>query len=175
MFEHLAVPTTCSPSCARLNRSVRHRLLCSAFVAQGFLLPALAMAQLAAPPLRYLDFERPFYTIVVNEEVPFAAGTPIIGPDTVESPHRTGRACVTQTDATLVPYAQEEAHILVTTDLGKPVFLRVCRFRILEVRWINERLIYLERDMGHVAGVEELFDVIEGKWLFQKSVEYRWP
>jgi hypothetical protein len=41
------------------------------------------------------------------------------------------------------------------------------------VDWINERLLFLDRDMGHVLGIEEIFDAVDGNWLFEKSVVHR--
>lgn len=135
-------------------------------------MPATVATQAQVPPLRYEDVNQRFRTTIATTEARFPAGIPVVGPETVDSPERTGRACVTQTDGTLVPYEQAEAHISITTALGPPVFLVVRDFRLLHVQWINERLLYLDRNMGRVAGIDEIFDVIERKWLFQKWVQY---
>jgi hypothetical protein len=155
-----------------VSASVRRPLRLGIAVVLYLILPATGATQGDAPPLRYEALEPSFQTTVATRDCAFPAGVPIVGPETVDSPHGTGRACVTKTDGSVVPYEQAEAHISVTTELGQPVFLLVRDFRLLRVQWINERLLYLDRNMGRVAGIDEIFDVLERRWLFQAWVQY---
>jgi hypothetical protein len=45
-------------------------------------------------------------------------------------------------------------------------------FRTVTLTWITERTVLIDRDIGHTAGIEEILDVIDRRWLSQQSVDY---
>jgi len=61
------------------------------------------------------------------------------------------------------------------TELAETAYFRVKGFRSITATWIGERLISINREVGHVAAIEEIYDVVDGKWLLLQSFHYRWP
>lgn len=95
-------------------------------------------------------------------------------PQVVESPMGTWKAVVRQTDPVVVPYDQAKGCIQVG---GGPVnrSIMIGNFRTLHVTWINERLLYISTDVGHTAGVGQLLDVYDGKWIYARTEYYPDP
>jgi len=79
---------------------------------------------------------------------------------------------VLRTDGTKIPYENAEAHISIETELGDAIHITMKGFRSVSAEWIGERLLFIKRDIGHVAGIEEIYDVVDGKWVLQQSVHY---
>jgi len=127
------------------------------------------------PLLRYTDGAAKIYSTIAPTSPPFPEGLPLLPPKIVVSPWESGRATVTETDSSKVPYDREEAHIQIDSQLAKPLVVVVRDFRILKVRWVSDRLLFIWRDIGHVGAIEELLDVVDQRWLSQKTVEFRWP
>ena len=127
------------------------------------------------PLLRYSDGEAKIYSAIAANAPSFPEGLPLLPPKTVVSPWESGRATVTETDSSKVPYDREEAHIQIDSQLAKPMVVVVRDFRVLKVRWVSDRLLFIWRDIGHVGAIEELLDVVDQRWLSQRTVEFRWP
>jgi hypothetical protein len=83
-----------------------------------------------------------------------------------------GSATQECTDAVKVPYDQEEAHITITSKYFPPVYVKVKFFRTVRLTWITDRAVLIDRDIGHIAGIEEILDVIDRRWLSQQSISY---
>ncbi len=128
------------------------------------------------PAVTYSDSFQDRYSEIVETSRQFGAGTPLEGKIRhVRSPLEISTASILRTDGAKVPYEDAEAHILIETEQGPHVYVIVKGFRSVSVSWIGERFLLIKRDIGHVAGIEEIFDLVERKWLIQQSVHYRWP
>ena len=145
-------------------------------------MPSLVIAMLFAavaaqttPPVMYGDTFAERYSEISHAALEFPAATPLEPAVVVRSRLGTSVARVIRTDGVKIPYENAEAHITVETELGETVHLRVKGLRSVSASWIGERLLFISRDIGHVAGIEEIYDVVDGKWLLQQSVAYRWP
>ena len=44
--------------------------------------------------------------------------------------------------------------------------------RTLRLQWVNERLVYVFTEVGHVAGVGQLLDVEDMKWIYTRTEYY---
>ena len=40
-------------------------------------------------------------------------------------------------------------------------------FRCILFYWLTDRLVFLDSDLGHVAGAKQLYDVEADRWLYQ--------
>jgi hypothetical protein len=45
-------------------------------------------------------------------------------------------------------------------------------FRTLRVQWVNDRILHIFTDVGHVAGVHQLLDVEELAWIYARAEYY---
>lgn len=140
----------------------------------GFLLVLAAAPQVAEPSFSvyYSDTFSEWYSQILIEEPSFESGTPVIPAETIRSRLGTSKAEIVQTDAVQVPYDQSLAFITVTTELGAPIHIRTSRFRSVTLSWVGESLLVVTRDVGHVAGIEEIFDLDQRRWLLQRSLFY---
>jgi len=130
-------------------------------------IPGLASAQVS-----YSTMWKAYYSHIVEKATEFPPGVPVDSTVTVLSPMGYGSATVVCTDAVKVPYDQEEARITITSKYFRPVFVNVKFFRTVELTWITERTVLIHRDIGHTAGIEEILDVIDRRWLSQQSMSY---
>jgi hypothetical protein len=130
-------------------------------------IPELAPAQLS-----YSNMWKQYYSRIVEKAPEFPAGIPVEPTVTIPSPMGYGSAALVSTDAVKVPYDQEEAHIAIRSKYFPPVYLKVKFFRTVTLIWITERIVLIDRDIGHIAGIEEILDVIDRRWLSQQSVSY---
>jgi hypothetical protein len=71
-----------------------------------------------------------------------------------------------------VTYDRETAYIEVTGKRFVPLYIAVKNFRTISLSWATDRILVIQRDMGHVAAIEEVIDVVDRKWLSQQSVSY---
>jgi hypothetical protein len=72
-------------------------------------------------------------------------------------------------------YGYEQQKCVVTVEGGSltcPRFLSVLGFRNVEASWITGKLIAIKLDIGHVAGVDAIYDVEGNKLLYCESVTY---
>jgi hypothetical protein len=81
-------------------------------------------------------------------------------------------ATVLETDPVAVPYDKARACIQLQGSDGVVRSVTIGAFRTLRLQWLNERLLYLFTDVGHVAGVGQLLDVDDMKWLYARTESY---
>jgi hypothetical protein len=127
---------------------------------------------IASAGLQYTQFIAHKYSKVVADRPAFPASTPLQPSTSTQSPHGVAVAKVTQTDATKVPYDMETAYIEVTGPAIKPLYIHVLDFRNVTVAWATDRVLVIKRNMGRVADIEEIIDVVDRKWISQWSVLY---
>lgn len=98
----------------------------------------------------------------------------------VTSPSGVWSATVQRTDGARVPYDQAQACVRLRDRSGRLRSVTVgdrttsagTVFRDLRLQWINDRLLYIFVDVGHAAGVGQLLDIEDGKWLYAKTESY---
>ncbi len=90
----------------------------------------------------------------------------------VWSPLKHHKAIFLRTDGTKVPYDQSIGNLTIESESGKKRYLSLKGFRHVEIHWINERLLYIRSNIGHVVSVNAIFDIEEGIWIYRKSEEY---
>ena len=132
----------------------------------------LAIPSLASGQVSYSNMWKLYYSRIVETATEFPRSVPVEPTVTIPSPMGYGSATVVSTDAVKVPYDQEQAHITITTKHFPPVYVNVKFFRTVTLTWITERTVLIDRDIGHIAGIEEILDVIDRRWLSQQSVSY---
>jgi hypothetical protein len=81
-------------------------------------------------------------------------------------------ATVLETDPVAVPYDKARTCIQLQGPEGVVRSVTIEGFRTLRLQWINERLLYLWTDVGHVASVGQLLDVDDLKWLYARTEYY---
>lgn len=91
--------------------------------------------------------------------------------EVLASPAGTWTAVVAQTDPVTVPYDRARGCIKISGQAGNR-FVAVGGFRALHLTWVNERLLYIFTDVGHTAGVGQLLDVDDAKWMYAKTELY---
>jgi hypothetical protein len=72
-------------------------------------------------------------------------------------------------------YGYEQQKCVMTVEgsgLKSPRFLAVLAFRNVEASWITGKLIIIKLDIGHVAGVDAIYDVEGDKLIYCESVSY---
>lgn len=86
----------------------------------------------------------------------------------------TGRwtVVVEQTDPVTVPYDRARACIRMSTATRDFRNVAIGDFRTLRLVWVNERLLYVFTDVGHAAGVGQLLDVEDARWIYAKTEYY---
>ncbi len=105
----------------------------------------------------------------------FSEDIPLEPAVVVNSPIGSSTARVVRTDGTKIPYEDAEAHITVASAFGDTIYFKSKGFRTVDVQWIGERFLFISKGIGHIVGVEEIYDVVDKKWLVQQTVSYRWP
>jgi hypothetical protein len=90
----------------------------------------------------------------------------------VKSPTGIWRAEIVQSDTGVVTYDRTKAKIVIKKYDGKKRYVKCESFRTIKVQWINDRLIYIDCDIGHAAGVGQIFDVETNKWIYQQGETY---
>lgn len=88
----------------------------------------------------------------------------------VDSPLKTHRASFMRTDGASVPQEKSVGTIVIRPPTGKMQFLFFKRFRSVSFSWINERLLHIESNIGHAGSVDAIYDALDEKWIFRKSV-----
>jgi hypothetical protein len=130
-------------------------------------LPGIAPAQ-----VDYSDDFKQYYSRITKDAPEFPPTVPVESTLTIPSPMGYGSAKVVCTDGVKVPYDQQEAHVTITSKYFPRVCVEVKFFRTVTLTWITERTVLIERDIGHIAGIEEILDVIDRRWLSQQSLSY---
>lgn len=91
---------------------------------------------------------------------------------TVWSEFRNRKATLVRSDATKIPYDKEIGSITIESRNRPKQYIRLRRFRTVEIKWINDRLLYINCDIGHTASVDAIFDAQTGKWIYRQSMSY---
>ena len=143
----------------------------------GFLILILvaASAPQTMPPVSYSDSFSDRYSEASDSRLEFHPETPLEPLIEVQSALGASTAQVLRTDGVKVFYENALAHISVESKLCEDIYFKVKGFRTVTASWIGERYLFIRRDIGHVAAIEEIYDLVERKWLLQQSVHYRWP
>ena len=143
-----------------------------------FLILLLLTSVLAAqpgPPAIYNTSFSDQYCVVTPEEPTFPEDTPLESAVVVNSPIGSSTARVVRTDGTKIPYDDAEAHITVVSAFGDTIYFKSKGFRTVDVQWIGERFLFISKGIGHIVAIEEIYDIVDKKWLVQQTVSYRWP
>jgi hypothetical protein len=113
-----------------------------------------------------------FYPEISTAPVTIPPGVPREKDVTVWSEFRNRKATLAQSDATKVPYDKEIGSITIESQDRPAQYIRLRRFRAVEIKWINDRLLYIYCDIGHIASVDAIFDAQTGKWIYRQSISY---
>lgn len=122
--------------------------------------------------IRYTDSFKSHYGTVMKAPYKFPEGAKLRKPTESHSRHKIWLARLQVTDAVVVPYDQAKASIVFERTDGKKRFLLIEDFRTTRLRWINDRLVYIFCDIGHIAGVGMVYDVEDDRWVYQKGEQY---
>jgi hypothetical protein len=122
--------------------------------------------------LNYGQELKEYYSRILSSRPEFAPDIPLEPEFKSVSPFGFVTAVLTQTDPTKVTYNRETAYIEVTGKRLVPLYIEVKNFRTVSLSWATDRILVIRRDMGHIAAIEEVIDVVDRKWLSQQSVSY---
>ena len=140
----------------------------------AFILIILASTGLTllGPPATYGDGFLDRYSVRVDDAPIFETETPLEGEVVIPSP--SGRSSVTlvRTDGAKIPYEKAEAHIFVDNAFGDPIYFRSIGFRNIELSWVGERYLFIDKGIGRIVRIEEIFDLIDERWIVQHTVTY---
>ena len=138
-------------------------------------LAASAVSNSELPPAQYGDAFADHYSSIQSEAPSIPKDLPLEQEVVIYSPSREGIARFVRTDGAKVPYEENIGIVRIEHKFGPTIFLVSKGFRTINITWIGERFVFLDKNLGHVANVEEIYDLVNGKWLVQQSVRYRWP
>ena len=79
---------------------------------------------------------------------------------------------MTVPDVTNVAYDQAVASIEIERFNGDKTYLIMKHFRDIKAYWLNDRLLFIKSDLGHAAGLEQIFDAEARKWIYQQGISY---
>jgi hypothetical protein len=82
------------------------------------------------------------------------------------------KATFTQSDSSKVTYDKEIGVITIESPGGLKQYILARGFRVLTMKWINDRLLFINCDTGHVSAVEAMFDSDQGKWVYQRGIHW---
>jgi len=147
-----------------------NRLIC--FVA-GFVIGA-GTATRDKPEFltRYTDSFKEYYAEILDKEFILPRNHPVGELKSIKSPTGIWRAEIVHSNAGIVPYDKTKATMVIKKYDGKKRYVKCERFRTITVKWINDRLLYILCDLGHVASVGQIFDVERNEWIYQKGETY---
>jgi len=146
------------------------RLMCFAAI---FVIGA-GMAAVDEPEFltRYTDSFKEYYAGILDKEFVLPKDHPVRDLKSVKSPTGIWRAEIAQSDTGTIPYDKTKATIVIKRYDGEKRYVKCERFRTITVQWINDRLIYILCDLGHVASVGQILDVEKNEWIYQKGETY---
>ena len=127
------------------------------------------------PPVRFSDQFSDRWWSQVSERPELLDEVPLYPERTVDSPSGESSARLVRTDGTRIPYEESVAYIHIESAFGEPVHFVSTGFRSVQIAWISESVISLNKDLGHVVTTEEIFDLSTRQWLVQRTVHHRWP
>ncbi len=118
------------------------------------------------------EFFKEHYSHTLKVHPVFPNGTPLLPNVASMSPSGFASVVLTQTDPIKIPYDDETAYIEVTGEQFAPLYIEVKNFRGVELSWATDRILVIRRDIGHIAGMEEVIDIVDRRWLFQKAFHF---
>ncbi len=125
-----------------------------------------------APIVLFSNDFREFYPAVIDASAGSLNDLPQEPAIAVASPHQIWNATITRTDGAKVPYDNSLGRIEVKSD-GQPMtVIRIHGFRTVTVKWVNDRLLHIGLGLGHIAGVDAIYDTKDHRWVYQDSVSY---
>ena len=113
-----------------------------------------------------------FYPEISTAPVAISPEIPLEEDVTVWSEFRNRKATLVRSDATKIPYDKEIGSITIESRNRPKQYIRLRGFRWVEIKWINDRLLYIYCDIGHIACVDAIFDAQTGKWVYRQSMSY---
>jgi len=113
-----------------------------------------------------------FYPEISTAAVAIPPEIPVEKDVTVWSEFRNRRATLVLSDATKIPYDKAIGSITIESRNKPNQYIRLRGFRTVEIKWINDRLLYIDCDIGHIASVDAIFDAQTGKWIYRQSMSY---
>lgn len=128
-------------------------------------------AQMAPPAIYDTSFSER-YSVVTLEKPTLPIDTPLEPDVVVTSPIGASTARVVRTDGTKIPYEDAQALVLVASGFGDPIYFKSKGFRTLTVRWVGERFLFISKGIGRIVVIEEIYDLVDRKWLVQQTVSY---
>ena len=113
-----------------------------------------------------------FYPEISPAAVAIPPGIPLEKDVTLWSEFRNRKATLVLSDATKIPYDRAIGSITIESRDRPKQYIRLSGFRTVEIKWINDRLLYIDCDIGHIASVDAIFDAQTGKWIYRQSMSY---
>ena len=113
-----------------------------------------------------------FYPEISTAAVAIPPEIPVEKDVTVWSEFRNRRATLVLSDATKIPYDKAIGSITIESRNKPNQYIRLRGFRTVKIKWINDRLLYIDCDIGHIASVDAIFDAQTGKWIYRQSMSY---
>jgi hypothetical protein len=108
------------------------------------------------------------YGKILTSRPAFDGSTPL-EPTVIYSSHlEYATARLTRTDGARV--SPGVAYVEVTGTQIKPLYIELRKFRAIELIWATDRILIIKRNIGHIAAIEEVIDVVDRRWLSQQSV-----
>ena len=99
-------------------------------------------------------------------------GIPLEKDVTVWSPFRNRKATLVRSDGTKMDALDAVGSITIESRDRPKQYIRLRVFRRVTIKWINDRLLYIDCDVGHVVGVDAIFDAYTGKWIYRQEESY---
>ena len=155
---------------ARFRRYLKNMKLIYLFLLS--IMPGMTLGQELARPVSYSDLFKEHYSKVSSKELVFGENIPIENEKEIKSQMRSGSIVLRRTDGARIPYEDAKAYLTVRSSLSETIHIEVKYMRWIEVKWISERAFLIYRNIGHIAGIEEIYDILDRKWLLQTSVHY---
>jgi hypothetical protein len=113
-----------------------------------------------------------FYPEISTAAVSIPPEIPLEKDVTVWSELRSRKATLLLSDVTKIPYHKAIGSITIETRDRPNQYIQLRGFRTVEIKWINDRLLYIDCDIGHIASVDAIFDAQTGRWIYRQSMSY---
>lgn len=80
---------------------------------------------------------------------------------------------VARTRGDAYSYERQRGLVIIEgVNLSEPRVLSASHFRTVDVSWISEKLIHIRVGVSRLAAAEAIYDVVEGAWIYQESLQY---
>jgi len=84
-----------------------------------------------------------------------------------------GSMMINPTRGDAYSYERQKGLVIIEgTNLLEPRVLSASHFRTVDVSWISEKLIHIRVGVSRLAVAEAIYDVVEGAWIYQESLQY---